>query len=604
LAGQRNPEKILSGPGSTDALWALKERLWEVRQLILQRPFWRLTAHFAGRIFETGGEAGEGELDLGIGAMLALLAAPGAFAAILLFQKYSTLSHFFRGITNFDAYAASLPDSYFFIVFSAVITGAVTILKWDSIFPDRRDYLNLAPLPLSIRNIFIANLIAVITIAVLFAVDVNAVSSVVFPFIVNIEGRTFHEFVRFTGIHIVSVLLASMFIFFATFAAVGLLMVVLPRTIFRRCSIYFRIAAIIYFFMLLVSTTLVPAILRQPGPLPLWVKLLPPVWFLGFARALIGQASPELAALGSLGLRIIVATAVAAILLYAVSYYRHFIRIPETLEAPIRKRATAQWSSSGLIQRFILRTPFQKAGYPFILKTLFRSERHSLFFGAFAGLGLVIASQRLLSAVNRGGTGLNALNSDLFSVPLVLAFFVIFGLRFVFEIPSDLRANWIQKMLVDCDKHESAPLARKVILSFVLPWIVLPSIPLYAWFFGWRVALQQALVLTVCSCLLIELLLVRFRKIPFTCTYPKWKDHAIVAIVLYALGFQFFTAGISSFEAWLLLSARHLPVFFVLSAAVCMGISRLKPQYEHERRLIFEEQRSSGFELLELSRRD
>jgi hypothetical protein len=112
------------------------------------------------------------------------------------------------------------------------------------------------------------------------------------------------------------------------------------------------------------------------------------------------------------------------------------------------------------------------------------------------------------------------------------------------------------------------------------------------------------LVLTVCSCLLIELLLVRFRKIPFTCTYPKWKDHAIVAIVLYALGFQFFTAGISSFEAWLLLSARHLPVFFVLSAAVWMAISRLKPQYEHERRLIFEEQRSSGFELLELSRKD
>lgn len=599
---QSNSEKIIGAHSPEDRLRFVKELFWTIRQRILQRPFWRLTAHFAARIFETGGEAGEGELDLGIGAMLALLAAPGAFAAILLFQKYSSLSHFFRGIKNFDAYAASLPDTYFFIVFSCVITGAITILKWDSIFPDRRDYLNLAPLPLSIRNIFLANLIAVLVIAVLFAVDVNAVSSIVFPFVVNFEAGTFHDFVRFTGIHITSVLLASLFMFFAIFAAVGLLMVVLPGSIFRKCSLYFRIAAIIYFFMLLVSSTVVPAILRHPGPLPLWIKLLPPVWFLGFARSLIGKASPELAALGPMGLRIVVVTAAVAILLYAVSYYRHFIRIPETLETSVRKRTAWQWTTSAFIQRYVLRTAFQKACYPFVLKTLFRSERHSLFFGAFAGLGLVIAAQRLLSGVNAAGA--NGMAPELLSVPLVLAYFVICGLRFVFEIPSDLRANWVQKMLVDCDKHESAPLARTLILSFVLPWIVLPSVPLYTWFFGWAVALEQGLFVLVCSCLLIELLLVRYRKIPFTCSYPAWKEHAIVIVILYAVGFQIFTSEMANLELRLLLVPLGLLFFLVVAAGLWFGISHFKPQYEHERRLIFEEQRGSGFEFLELSRRE
>ena len=80
----------------------------------MARPFWRLVAHFGGRLLSGGGGAGEGELSLGVGTVLALLATPGLFITVLLFDKYSSTLRFLRGGAPFDPYAQSLPDQYFY----------------------------------------------------------------------------------------------------------------------------------------------------------------------------------------------------------------------------------------------------------------------------------------------------------------------------------------------------------------------------------------------------------------------------------------------------------------------------------------------------------
>src|SRR5579884_1966311 len=97
------------------------------------RPFPRLVLHFASLILQTGQESGASELNLGIGGLLALLAAPGGFTSILLFDKYSYLLRWLRHRPQMDVYWASLPDKYFFIVLSMVITGLVVVIKWDKI---------------------------------------------------------------------------------------------------------------------------------------------------------------------------------------------------------------------------------------------------------------------------------------------------------------------------------------------------------------------------------------------------------------------------------------------------------------------------------------
>ncbi|HEY2915568.1 MAG TPA: hypothetical protein VGK21_19530, partial [Candidatus Angelobacter sp.] len=279
---------------------AVREALHNRWTRLLQRPFYRLVAHFGMKLFSGNGEGG---LELGAGTVLALLAAPGAFISIMLLDKYSGLLRYFRGNTNFDPYAASVPDQYFFLTFSMAITGIVTVLKWDSILPDRRDYMNLAPLPIATRRIFLANVVAIVLIAVAFAVDVNAVSSLFFPMVVTMEQPRFAAYVQFARAHFAGVLLASLFVSFALFALIGALMVLLPESIFRRISIYLRVLVVILLLGLLCSTFAVaPLLSTLHANAPSFLRWLPSVWFLGLSRTILGKANAAMAQMGTIGL--------------------------------------------------------------------------------------------------------------------------------------------------------------------------------------------------------------------------------------------------------------------------------------------------------------
>lgn len=101
-----------------------------------QRPFWRMVQLFVDRIFRGGGDSDTEGLDLGVGLVLTLLAIPGGFVSIFLFDKYGTFLQWLRGATNVDPLAMALPDEYFFLVLSMSVTGAVAVWRWDAIFPE------------------------------------------------------------------------------------------------------------------------------------------------------------------------------------------------------------------------------------------------------------------------------------------------------------------------------------------------------------------------------------------------------------------------------------------------------------------------------------
>ncbi len=580
-----------------------KSRIRERWERLLLRPLFRLVVHFGRRLFIEGDDAGEGELSLGVGAMLALLATPGMFITVFLLDKYSSLLRFLRGGGPF--YDQSLPDQYFFFTFSMVITGVVTVLKWDSIFPGRRDYMNLVPLPVPSRNIFLANIIAIVVVTLFFAIDVNAVSAVFFPYLVNMEAGSFHDYLHFMGIHVLGVLLSSLFVFLALFAVIGVLMVVLPTHLFRKLSLYVRVAVVILLLTLLCTSFNAPQLLRGSlGPGGRIFRWLPPAWFLGLVRSWIGGADPPLARAGVFGLRMLLGAAVIAAVAYVLSYYRHFMRIPETLDVTVRKRQPRELVPAWILDRLILRNPFERACYRFTLKTLFRNERQSLLLGAFAGLGLVIASQTLVAAFAGKAAGNSALPSvEFLSVPLILAYFVICGLRFVFELPAALRANWAPQVIVDREKHAAIPVARKVMLSLVWPWVLLVGVPMYAWFWGWAVALGHTAVVMVWSYCLADLLLQGFRKIAFTCSYAPWKQNATVVIILYALGALVFTSWTAGLEHCLLMARPvYLWVLAVAGLAAWKLFAKLRASELDPTELIFEDAPQPAVELLNLTR--
>jgi len=573
---------------------------WEKR---LEQPFWRLVQLFVERIFRGGGDSDTEGLDVGIGLVLMLLAMPGGFVSVLLFDKYGSLLQWLRGLGNVDTLVIAFPDEYFFIVLSMTVTGAVAVWRWDAIFPDRCDYMNLAHLPVSARTIFVANLVAVLFLVALVAVDVNGASCVLFPMIASFSQGTLPFFVKFGIVHAAGVLLSSVFSFFAVFSVLGLMMAALPPRALKRASIYVRGMVVIYLVALLSTSFAIPELLRKAkAPAPAWTYFLPSCWFASWCQILRSRANPAMAELARLcvpGISLIMLIAVGT---YAIGYRRHFMRIAEIAEGSTAVRGRGSWDL-GVIERCLLPTPFLRGCFRFAGKTLLRSESHRLVLTGVGGLALVLASQALMNAFQGASSWRQAaLTPDALSIPFVVTFLLVVGLRIVFEIPVEIRANWVFQLMLDPDGQQSEGLARRVILTAVLPWILAVTFISYLLVEGTLIALLHTTVVLTWTVLLANVLLTRFHKLPFTCTLPVFKQHSIVIVISFCFGYLLYAVSTPEFESSALLQPVRL-LSLVPIALVAWYIPRYleKNTIEIERKLIFEESAVRTVEALRLS---
>jgi hypothetical protein len=561
----------------------------------LERPFQRLIHHFVTRIFYGAGEGDE--LQFGIPALLGLLATPAAFGAISLLNKYSTLLLYLTNRPYFDVYRASVPDEYFFIVYSMVITGGVVVLKWNRLFPDRQDYDNLAILPISSRRIFASSLLALLFLTMLFAVDINWAACFIFPFAVTSRYDTFSAYIQFFAGHTCAVILASFFACFSLLSVMGVTLLVVPRRFLRAASLAVRIASAIVLVSILGSSFSVPRLLLAADP-PSFAAWLPPVWFLDLHQAVIGRGAPFT---GSSSFAVVITFAAFSFsqAIYALTYYRQIVRVQEQDSLAGASPWKALSLAGALVDSVVVRTPFQRAAYHFSVKTLFRSERHCLLFGSAVAVGAFMAAQTLTDAMARPLR--SGIDSRLLMIPLTLAYFTICSLRALYDMPTDRAANWIFLTTVDRLKHESRAVAMKVMMTMVAPWLLV-ALPLFAIKWGWKAALLQTGYVLLSSAILAELLLFGFRKIPFTCLHVMSKDLALVMVILFFVGFSFFGSANASLEASLLERPSGLVWLPFLYAGVCLvGRKREQRLPASDRALIFEDRPESPIQLLDLS---
>lgn len=559
------------------------------RHALLAQPFVRLTGHFA-KLLSHSQESDAAELEQSIGGLLALLAAPGGFLSLFLLDKYNSLKRFFLHHPEVDPYTVSLPDKYFFLVFSMVAAGMVVAIKWDRILPDRRDYVNLAALPIPARQVFLANACAILLLAAVFTLDVNAVSSFLFPMVATAERGTFMDFASFVAVHWIAVLAASAFAFLACFAAMSGLMALLPACWFRSVSLYVRVAIIGLLLTLLASSFAVPAHVQNlPAHSGLPVRWLPPVWFLGLYQWMQGRAGPGLIEAARLGLQ---ATGVAFALALAggeLAYWRHYRRIPEMSEGPAGRAPWIRWEA--LADRWFA-TPFRRGVYRFTLKTLLRSEAHCLVFGGFGGMGLVLASQQLMS-----GTA-----AAMLSIPMFLSYFVLSGLRAAFEIPAGMESAWLFRMTIDPRQHESVRVARAVALTFLLPCVAAPVLIVH-----WRTQGFETAAAHVCwvlgwSLVLFDVFFAGYRKIPFACSLPGFRNHSIVLALGWMLGCWACCVVGGGVELWMLSRPVRLWWLPVMLGMAEIAIRKLTEEMRDEdQSLVFQAAAGDAVQLLNLT---
>jgi hypothetical protein len=481
-----------------------------------RRPFGRLVGHFLQKLVR-GGQNEASELDLGAGILLGLLAAPGAFASMLMLDKYSAFLNWMRGALGQDLYVTSITDKHLFICVAMAVAGIVTVLKWDQILPDQQDYLNLAPLPVSSRRILFANALAILAAVVVVALDINLIPTVIFPMFVTAAARVSSlESLSFAAVHAGIVTLASIFSIASVFAVLGALSAILPRETFRSWSPWLRGALLLGLLALLVSGF-------APPPAG---RFLPQSWFLGLYQVVQQRPTPfylEVAPWALWGLAAVLAIDAVT---YASSYRRRFAEVLES-----GKKPSDQPFLRLILRFFDLFAPktagFGRAAHRFIVRALLRGETHRLAIAVAIGLGWMAGSA------------------------LAAAYLLILGLRIAFELPAGVPANWIFRLTLDPQRAETAAVARRAMLAFLTPLVLAPALAVAWWQSGVVVAIGHTLYVLALSAILMEVLLAGYRKLPCACPMPGFRDNFLMLCLLQLVGFVIFTRIGAALEQWM-----------------------------------------------------
>jgi hypothetical protein len=254
---------------------------------------------------------------------------------------------------------------------------------------------------------------------------------------------------------------------------------------------------------------------------------------------------------------------------YALSYRRRFASVLEGGGRPSERRIFA--AALGLLDLFSFgAVGFERACHRFAVRALLRNETHRLCIAVAAGLGWVLGAQ--------AASGTSELSR--LSAPLIAAYLLILGLRIAFDLPAGLAANWIFRAVLDWRANEALPAARRVMLSFLIPLVLLPTFAIAWWRWSPAVAALQTLYVTAVSVCLIEILLFGYRKIPLTCPMPGFRENLVALCLIHFLGFELFT----QFGAFVEAEMLRKPWWFLAIPAVLYGGWRWnRKRIEHAR---------------------
>jgi len=246
-----------------------------------------LTRHFFSRMFRNETVDFEDQMKEKLIVSLALLAVFFFWASELMLFKY----HFVPDIGR------SWQEKNYIYTLMMLVFGVVTLLEWDVLFPDRRDFINLTPLPVRLRTVFSAKLASFILFVALFSTAMMSLSSVLFSiYLTKWRAESVALAVRYVVAHLAAGFAACLAVFFAVVLLQVLLAAFLPAGLYKRAALVVRFALIAGLLFLLFSFFAAPSIVgrafqdldvlkesRHP-----FVFRFPPLWFVGLYEVLLG----------------------------------------------------------------------------------------------------------------------------------------------------------------------------------------------------------------------------------------------------------------------------------------------------------------------------
>ena len=329
--------------------------------------------------------------------------------------------------------------------------------------------------------------------------------------------------IRMFFVYWIAMIAAGAFIFCCVLGMQGLAAQLLPRRIFLRISSYLQIGA---FFVFVAVYFLEPKI-ASPGQSQPYLDWSPTYWFLGLFQQLSG--SPALASLARRAWIGIAVAFSATAIAYVLSYLRTMRQIVEEPDI------TPSIGSRSLVPRF--GNPLATAIGQFSVRTLLRSRQHRLLLSFYLGIGFAATIFFVKSPVTQEFSEVPGHGWDLVSVALLGSSALIMGLcvvgtRVVFALPTDLRANWIFRILPIQGGAACFMARRRALYAISVIPVLAGSAALFLSTWPLRAAVQHLVVLALLGTIVAELCLLGTQKIPFTCSYLPGKSNFNITFLI------------------------------------------------------------------------
>ena len=236
----------------------------------------------------------------------------------------------------------------------------------------------------------------------------------------------------------------------------------------------------------------------------------------------------------------------------------------------------------------------QNAVLLFVVRTLLRSRQHRLIVSFYLGAGGAAALAYMRLALGDGGIVRRMRAADgrviVLSASILLMCVAVAGIRVVFAMPISPAANWVFRMTeLSVVRTYVGAVRRTLLLISVIPlWVITAVALLSLWPTGF--AAKHLVALSLFGGCLVELSLLGFHKVPFTCSYLPGKGNVhFVFWTAVTLGIPI-AYQVAHFEEALLKTPLGCLSLIVLLSGIWAGAWwRTQGQGLTAERLIFEE---------------
>jgi len=537
--------------------------------------FSHLFRHFLERFFnhETASPDGDAKARLVLIAFATGL--PGFVIALYLWPVY----HPFIGWPPGKPLDASPPPywlqvnhHFFFVLYSFVAMGIITVFEWDLFFPDLLDVFVLTTLPIRDGKLFQARVAAIAIFIFGFLFDANVLAPLVIPASFDPPNLS-----RLMAGHVFAVFGSGLFSAVFILALQGVLLSALGEQLFRRVSLMLLL-------LFPVLSGAVPVFLQSESR---WVLYCPPFWFLGiYQRLLEGpSALPIYGRLAQMGCAALAITAAVAIMAYPVAYVRRVRR----LVLGSGTHDTRSWTArplDGLLHATLLRSPVSCAVYHFIGQTLLRVQRYRIYLILYGGVGLsVVVASVLRLTVAHGEVRVEISADGIRAAIAIVAFWTIAGLRMALVSPGNRQGNWAFHIVHGRPPHFNAAMEQlRAAKVWVLLWGLIVTCGACLAFRVFAPAklltlpatASQLLVAAGMCLLLTDIMFLNVKIVAFTGERAREQPNLAISVLKY---FAFVPAVawvplIS--ESWIEVSAQH----FILAAAA-IAVTHLALRSRH-----------------------